>query len=65
MAARIEIYRTDVGEYAFRLLTKTGELVAVGEPRRTRAVVRQDVAAMLKAISKAKVYDLTDISPVP
>ena len=37
MAARIEIFRTDRGEYAFRLRAKDGELIATGESQKTKA----------------------------
>jgi len=64
-AARIEIFRTDRGQYAFRLLTKQGEVVATGESCATNAQAREGVTDMLKAISKAKIYDLTDTAPIP
>ena len=65
MAARIEIFRTDDGEYAFRLCAKDGELIATGASQRTRARARESVLALLKATPKAKIYDLTDASPIP
>lgn len=65
MAARIEIFRTDRGEYAFRLRAKDGELIATGESCKTKARARESVLAMLKATSKAKIYDLTDTPPIP
>ena len=49
MAARIEIFRTDRGEYAFRLRAKDGELIATGEAHKTKAKARDSVLAMLKA----------------
>jgi uncharacterized protein YegP (UPF0339 family) len=49
MAARIEIFRTDLGEYAFRLRAKDGELIATGESQRITA----------------KIFDLTDNPPIP
>jgi uncharacterized protein YegP (UPF0339 family) len=64
-AARIEIFRTDRGQYAFRLLTKHGEVVATGESHATHAKAQAGVVDMLKAISKAKIYDLTDTQPIP
>ena len=64
-AARIEIFRTDRGDFAFRLRTKDGELIATGEPQRTRAKARESVLAMLKATPKAKIYDLTEAAPIP
>jgi uncharacterized protein YegP (UPF0339 family) len=64
MAARIEIFRTDQGEYAFRLRAKDGELIATGQPMKTRARARESVLAMLNATSKAKIYDLTE-APIP
>ena len=64
-AARIEIFRTDRGQYAFRLLTKQGEVVATGESYATNAKARAGVTDMLKAISKAKIYDLTEAAPIP
>jgi uncharacterized protein YegP (UPF0339 family) len=65
MAARIEIFRTDQGEYAFRLRAKDGELIATGEAQKTKAKARDTVLAMLKATPKAKIFDLTDSSPIP
>ena len=64
MAARIEIFRTDHGEYAFRLRSKQGELIATGESHKTKAMARESVLAMLKATPKAKIYDLTETPPV-
>ena len=64
MAARIEIFRTDQGEYAFRLRAKDGELIATGEGKKTKARARESVLAMLKATPKAKIYDLTETPPV-
>ncbi len=65
MAARIEIFRTDQGEYAFRLRAKDGELIATGESQKTKARVRERVLALLKATPKAKIFDLTDTPPIP
>jgi uncharacterized protein YegP (UPF0339 family) len=65
MSSRIEIFRTDQGEYAFRLRAKDGELIATGEPQPTKARVRESVIALLKATPHAKIYDLTDSPPVP
>ena len=65
MPARIEIFRTDEGRYAFRLLAKDGELVATGVSQKTRAKARVSVLALLKATPKAKVYDLTTTPPIP
>jgi uncharacterized protein YegP (UPF0339 family) len=64
-AARIEIFRTDRGEYAFRLRAKDGELIATGESFKTRAKARESVLAMLKATPKAKIFDLTETPPIP
>ena len=64
MAARIEIFRTDRGEYAFRLLSRDGDIVATGEPQATRARARESVLALLKATPKAKIYDLTEAPPI-
>ena len=65
MAARIEIFRTDNGEYAFRLCSKSGELIATGTSHKTKARARESVLALLKATPKAKIYDLTDAAPIP
>ena len=65
MAARIEIFRTDQGEYAFRLRAKDGELIATGESQPTRARARESVLALLKATPKAKIFDLTETPPIP
>ena len=65
MAARIEIFRTDDGAYAFRLRSREGELIATGERKVTRAQAEQSVLALLKAIPKAKIYDLTETPPIP
>ena len=65
MAGRIEIFRTDDGQYAFRLCTKDGEVVATGQSHKTKARARENVVALLKATSKAKIYDLTDAPPIP
>jgi uncharacterized protein YegP (UPF0339 family) len=65
MASRIEIFRTDGGEYAFRLRAKDGELIATGEAQKTKARARESVLALLKATPKAKIYDLTDTPPIP
>ena len=64
MAARIEIFRTDAGDYAFRLRSKDGELIATGESQKTKARARESVLALLKATPKAKIYDLTEIPPI-
>jgi uncharacterized protein YegP (UPF0339 family) len=64
MAARIEMFRTDHGEYAFRLRSKDGELIATGEGKKTKAQARESVLALLKATPKAKIYDLTDTPPI-
>ena len=56
--------RTDQGGYCFRLLTKDGELVATGEPQKSRTKARESVLALLKAVPKAKIYDLTETSPI-
>jgi uncharacterized protein YegP (UPF0339 family) len=65
MAARIELFRTDKGEYAFRLRAKDGELIATGESQKTKAKARDSVLALLRATPKAKIFDLTDTPPVP
>ena len=65
MVARIEIFRTDQGEYSFRLRAKDGELIATGEAQKTKARVRERVLALLKATPKAKIFDLTDTPPIP
>jgi len=64
VAARIEIFRTDDGEYAFRLCARDGEVIATGTSHRTRAKARESVLALLKETPKAKIYDLTD-APIP
>ena len=64
MAGRIEIFRTDQGKYAFRLRGKDGELIATGEVKETRSQAQQSVLALLKAMPKAKIYDLTEIPPI-
>ena len=64
MPARIEIFRTDEGRYAFRLLAKDGELIATGSPHQTKAGARESVLGLLKATPKAKIYDLTETPPV-
>jgi uncharacterized protein YegP (UPF0339 family) len=63
-AARIELFRTDNGQYAFRLRAKDGDLIATGEPQKSRARARESVLAMLKAVPKAKIHDLTDTPPI-
>jgi uncharacterized protein YegP (UPF0339 family) len=65
MPARIEIFRTERGEFNFRLLTKSGDVVATGESYTTKAKAREGVLDMLKAVSKAKVYDLSDTPAIP
>jgi uncharacterized protein len=65
LAARIEIFRTDRGEYAFRLRAKDGELIATGESQKTKAKARHSVLALLKATPKAKIFDLTDNPSIP
>ena len=42
-----------------------GELIATGEPQATRAQAQQSVLALLKAIPKAKIYDLAETPPIP
>ena len=64
-AARIEIFRTDSGKYAFRLRAKDGEVIATGEEQKTKARAREGVLALLKATPKAKIFDLTDTPPIP
>jgi uncharacterized protein YegP (UPF0339 family) len=64
MAGRIEIFRTDQGKYAFRLCSNDGEVIATGEVKETRAQAQQSVLALLKAMPKAKIYDLTEIPPI-
>ena len=63
--ARIEIFRTDSGRYAFRLRSKDGEVIATGEEQKTKARARDSVLALLKATPKAKIFDLTDTQPIP
>jgi len=65
MVARIEIFRTDAGKYAFRLRAKDGDVIATGEEFKTKAKARESVLAMLKAIPKAKIFDLTDTPSIP
>ena len=64
-AARIEIFRTDNGKYAFRLRAKDGELIATGEEHKTKVKARDSVLALLQATPKAKIFDLTDTPPIP
>ena len=63
--ARIEIFRTDSGTYAFRLRSKDGEVIATGEEQKTKARARDSVLALLKATPKAKIFDLTDTPLIP
>jgi uncharacterized protein YegP (UPF0339 family) len=64
LAAKIEIFRTDDGRYAFRLRAKDGELIATGTSQKTKAKARESVLALLKATPKAKIFDLTDTPPI-
>jgi len=65
MSARIEIFRTDQDQFAFRLRDKDGQLIATGEAQETKAKARDSVLAFLKATPKAKIYDLTDTPAIP
>ena len=59
MAARIEILKDQQGDYQFQVRAKDGEIVAVGQSYPTKARAEQGMLDTLKAVSKAKVYDLT------
>ena len=63
MAGKIEILKDEHGDYQFQVRAKDGEIVAVGQSYPTKARAEQGVLDTLKAVSKAKVYDLTDTEP--
>ena len=60
MAGKIEILKDKQGAYQFQVRAKNGEIVAIGQTYPTKARAQQGVIDTLKAVSKAKVYDLTD-----
>ena len=60
MAGKIEILKDKQGDYQFQVRAKNGEIVAIGQTYPTKARAQQGVIDTLKAVSKAKVYDLTD-----
>jgi uncharacterized protein YegP (UPF0339 family) len=63
MAGKIEILKDKHGDYQFQVRAKDGEIVAVGQSYPTKARAEQGVLDTVKAVSKAKVYDLTDTDP--
>jgi uncharacterized protein YegP (UPF0339 family) len=63
MAGKIEILKDKHGDYQFQVRAKDGEIVAVGQSYPTKARAQQGVLDTVKAVSKAKVYDLTDVEP--
>ena len=60
MAGKIEILKDQQGDYQFQVRAKNGEIVAIGQSYPTKARAQQGVIDTLKAVSKAKVYDLTE-----
>jgi uncharacterized protein YegP (UPF0339 family) len=63
MAGKIEIIKDKHGDFQFQVRAKDGEIVAVGQSYPTKARAKQGVIDTVKAVSKAKVYDLTDSDP--
>ena len=59
MPGKSEIIKDRHGEFQFHVRSKSGEILAFGQSYPTRAKAKEGVTETLKAISKARIYDLT------
>ncbi len=57
MAGKFELYKDKAGKFRFRLKASNGQIIAVGEPYKTKASARNGIDSVKRHAPDAAVID--------